>query len=65
MQSKANVRQTLWVLLIALVLAALCIGGLWAYVKNADALKGQNPKKYVVVSLSRLPPRLAVPATDW
>lgn len=40
MQAKATKKQTLWVLLIALVLIALCIGGLWAYVKSADAETG-------------------------
>ncbi len=40
MQSKANGRQTLWVLLAAFALIVLCIGGLWAYVKNADAETG-------------------------
>ena len=40
MQAKENKTQTLWVLLIALMLAALCIGGLWAYVKSADAETG-------------------------
>ena len=40
MQAKANGNQTLWVLLIALVLIVLCIGGLWAYVQSADAEPG-------------------------
>ncbi len=40
MQSKASRKQTLWVLLLAFVLVTLCIGGLWAYVKNADAETG-------------------------
>jgi hypothetical protein len=40
MQSKANGKQTLWVLLIAFVLVVLCISGLWIYVKNADAETG-------------------------
>lgn len=40
MQAKASKNQTVWVLLIAFVLVALCIGGLWAYVKNADAETG-------------------------
>lgn len=40
MQSNVNGKQTLWVLTIALVLISLCIGGLWAYVKSADAETG-------------------------
>ncbi len=40
MQAKANGKQALWVLLIALVLIVLCIGGLWVYVKSADAETG-------------------------
>lgn len=37
MQVKANGKQALWVLLIALVLIALCLGGLWTYIQSADA----------------------------
>ncbi len=40
MQSKANKRQTVWVLLIAFVLIALCLGGLWTYIQSADAETG-------------------------
>lgn len=40
MHIKVKGSQTLWVLLIALVLIAFCIGGLWAYVKSADAQTG-------------------------
>ncbi len=40
MQSKANNRQTVWVLLIAFVLIALCLGGLWTYIQSADAETG-------------------------
>jgi hypothetical protein len=40
MQAKANKKQTFWVLLIALALIALCTGGLWAYIKSADAKFG-------------------------
>jgi len=40
MQAKANKKQTLWVLLAALALIALCTGGLWAYIKSADAKFG-------------------------
>jgi hypothetical protein len=40
MQVKASKKQTLGVLLIALVLVSLCTGSLWAYVKNADAETG-------------------------
>ncbi len=40
MQTKASKKQALWVLLISLVLLALCIGGLWSYVKSADAETG-------------------------
>jgi len=40
MQIKANRKQTLWVFLIALILVFICIAGLWAYVKSADAETG-------------------------
>jgi hypothetical protein len=40
MQAKASGKQTIWVLLISLMLIMLCIGGLWAYVQNADAETG-------------------------
>jgi flagellar basal body-associated protein FliL len=40
MQAKANGKQILWVLLIALVLIALCIGGLWTYVIGAKTDTG-------------------------
>ena len=40
MHTKASRKQTLGVLLIALVLITLCIGGLWVFVKNADAQTG-------------------------
>lgn len=40
MQAKTNKKQTLWVLLIAIALISLCIGGLWTYVKSADAETG-------------------------
>ncbi len=40
MQIKEKGSQNLWVLLIALVLIAFCIVGLWAYVKGADAQTG-------------------------
>ncbi len=42
MQSRANGKQTLWVLAIALVLIALCLGGLWVYIQNADAEIGMH-----------------------
>ncbi len=42
MQTKANGKQTIWVLLIALLLITLCIGGLWVYVKSADAEIGMH-----------------------
>jgi hypothetical protein len=42
MQSKANGKQTLWVLAIALVLIALCLGGLWTYIQSADAETGMQ-----------------------
>lgn len=50
MQSNVNRKQTLWVLTIALVLISLCIGGLWAYVKSADAETGVQE-----ASLAELP----------
>jgi hypothetical protein len=50
MQAKANGKQTLWVLLIALALIVLCVGGLWAYVKSADAETGLTE-----TSLAELP----------
>jgi hypothetical protein len=50
MQAKANIKQTLWVLLIALALIVLCVGGLWAYVKSADAETGLTE-----TSLTELP----------
>lgn len=40
MQTKANEKQTIWVLVIALALILFCIGGLWAYVQSADAETG-------------------------
>jgi hypothetical protein len=40
MQAKASGKQTIWVLLIALVLIVLCIGGLWAYVVGASTETG-------------------------
>jgi hypothetical protein len=40
MQAKANGKQTLWVLAIALVLIAICTGGLWAYVIGAETETG-------------------------
>lgn len=40
MQTKANGKQTIWVLVIALALILFCIGGLWAYVQSADAETG-------------------------
>ncbi len=40
MQAKINGKQTLWVLLIALVLIILCLGGLWTYIQSADADTG-------------------------
>ncbi len=42
MQSKANGKQTLWVFAIAIILISLCIGGLWAYIQNADAEIGMH-----------------------
>lgn len=50
MRAKANIKQTLWVLLIALALIVLCVGGLWAYVKSADAETGLTE-----TSLTELP----------
>jgi hypothetical protein len=49
MQSKANVKQTLWVLVIALVLVMLSAGGLWIYVQRADAATGVQ-EAYVTVA---------------
>ncbi len=40
MQTKANGKPMIWVLLIALVLIILCAAGLWAYVQSADAETG-------------------------
>ncbi len=37
MPAKANKKQTLAVLLLSVLLITLCTGGLWFYVKNADA----------------------------
>ncbi len=38
--AKGNKKQTLAVLLLSMLLLTLCTGGLWAYVKNADAETG-------------------------
>lgn len=40
MPAKANKKQTLAVLLLSVLLITLCTGGLWFYVKNADAETG-------------------------
>ncbi len=40
MPAKGNKKQTLAVLLLSMLLITLCSGGLWAYVKNADAETG-------------------------
>ncbi len=40
MQAKAGRKQAIFVLLTALVLVAICTGGLWAYIQSADAKFG-------------------------
>ena len=58
MQAKANGKQTLWVLLMALVLIALCTGGLWAYVQSAGAETGVQE-----TSLPKLPEENSITIT--
>ena len=40
MPAKVNKKQTFAVLLISVLLITLCLGGLWAYIKSADAETG-------------------------
>ncbi len=58
MQTKANGKQTLFVLLIALVLIALCLGGLWTYIQSADAETGMQE-----ISLVQIPEASTIAST--
>lgn len=58
MRAKACEKQTVWVLMIAFILFVLCIGGLWIYVKSADAETGIQE-----ASLAELPVKDGITVT--
>jgi len=49
MQAKANKKQTFAVLLLSMLLITLCTGGLWFYIKNADAETGVQEASVTVL----------------